>query len=366
MYPLNIRYSQTIYIIICIYRGIKILNHQNLTTNNITVIHSGSSVTSTINAVEIPFLGSQGDIDDKSKCIQCGCTRFESCRTNCTVCDHCPQFQMGDEDGCCHGCEHEISAHQEDATSCEHCGHSHIYKAPRSIILVDSAGVLDTRSNEINIANSLGMTKALQGAKSIKILLLIGAQTIGERGQNLGHILHIISEMFDGIDQKLDSIVYLFTKFVKDRRGEVINKPHMQGAVRAEKSLVAKTMLADMKERIDSGDGGLFLDPAKDKPVDVFDLIARCNCIENPNEVVRQVVCPALREKLNSQAEIDSKIIVNSLQRDDPISIELLKMKLNQWKTLNEISSLSKCQDTYKGAVSRIKLFKQEHVILVT
>ena len=113
-----------------------------------------------------------------------------------------------------------------------------------------------------------------------------------------------------------------------------------------------------MKERIDSGEGCLFLDPAKDNPADVFDLIARCNSIENPNEVVRQIVYPLAREKLSSQAEIDSKIIVNSLQRDDPISIELLSIKLNQWKVLNEISSFSKCQDTYKGTVS----FKNETI----
>ncbi|CAF1687754.1 unnamed protein product, partial [Adineta ricciae] len=84
------------------------------------------------------------------------------------------------------------------------------------IIVCDAPGFSDTQSAEIDIANCLGTIKVLKRCKSVKIFALSSYRNLGDRGQGIQQLIDILSNMIQGIDHRLNSILFGFTKYPLD------------------------------------------------------------------------------------------------------------------------------------------------------
>lgn len=87
-----------------------------------------------------------------------------------------------------------------------------------SIILCDSPGFDDSAGEEVDIANSIGIIKAVQNCKSVRPIILISMLGIGDRGQGIKHIAKIITGMIPSASEHISSFTYYFSKFDEDKK----------------------------------------------------------------------------------------------------------------------------------------------------
>jgi len=83
------------------------------------------------------------------------------------------------------------------------------------VILCDIPGFGDTAGVEVDIANGMGVVKAIRQAKSVIPVLVFSQNGIGDRFQGVYDTLETVSRLFGGnLDDKcLKACRYLFTKF---------------------------------------------------------------------------------------------------------------------------------------------------------
>ncbi|CAF3859742.1 unnamed protein product, partial [Rotaria sordida] len=84
------------------------------------------------------------------------------------------------------------------------------------MIFCDAPGFGDTTGPEVDIANSIGVIEAIKGTKSVKLLALSSYKSLGDRGQGIQKLAHILIAMVHGIEDKLDAIFYAFTKYPEE------------------------------------------------------------------------------------------------------------------------------------------------------
>ena len=58
--------------------------------------------------------------------------------------------------------------------------------------MCDSPGFGDTAGPEVDIANSIGVIEAIRGCKSVRPVILISYLMIGERGEGIKKLSHLL------------------------------------------------------------------------------------------------------------------------------------------------------------------------------
>ncbi|CAF3975531.1 unnamed protein product [Rotaria sordida] len=125
------------------------------------------------------------------------------------------------------------------------------------MILCDAPGFGDTAGSEVDIANSIGVIEALKGTKSVKLLALSSYKSLGDRGEGIQELARVLVAMIHGIEDKLDSIVYGFTKYPEDidPNAELVNiktsKVNEDVALQYDTAFV--TVLNDMIDKTEEG-----------------------------------------------------------------------------------------------------------------
>jgi SecA DEAD-like domain len=82
------------------------------------------------------------------------------------------------------------------------------------VVLVDTPGFSDTEGAEYDIANGLGLIRALQRAKSVRPVLVFNSQLFGDRFRSLTETVDTVNRMMGGAEANVDftKFRYLFTR----------------------------------------------------------------------------------------------------------------------------------------------------------
>lgn len=83
-------------------------------------------------------------------------------------------------------------------------------------VVADTPGFNDTRGVEFDVANGLGVSAALQKAKSVRMVLVWGPATFGERGEKVLDLLSIVSKIIPAASQYTETFTYIFNKFTEE------------------------------------------------------------------------------------------------------------------------------------------------------
>ena len=86
------------------------------------------------------------------------------------------------------------------------------------ITLCDAPGFGDTTGTEVEVANCIGVLKAIAECKSVKIVAMSSYKGLGDRGQGIVKLANILENMIDDITDRLTSVIYVFTKYPEDDR----------------------------------------------------------------------------------------------------------------------------------------------------
>ena len=84
----------------------------------------------------------------------------------------------------------------------------------RTVLLCDTPGFGDSDGAEMEIANCFSLLQAIQGASTVKPVLVMSRDGMGDRFQGLGETLTTVSRMLNGRNNlDMSCFCYLFTKF---------------------------------------------------------------------------------------------------------------------------------------------------------
>ena len=79
-------------------------------------------------------------------------------------------------------------------------------------MVCDTPGFEDSRRIEIDIANAIGITSALQGCKSVRPLLLISFREIqADRGKPIRSTLRLMTRMVTNLEDTMTKMNVAFT-----------------------------------------------------------------------------------------------------------------------------------------------------------
>ena len=202
------------------------------------------------------------------------------------------------------------------------------------IIYCDAPGFEDTSGPEVDIANSIGVIEAIGKCKSVKLLALSNYEGIGERGQGIQKLAHIIGNMISNIDDRLSSITYGFTKYptdwsISDINAKVANLK--KSKVDEDPFLSSDTAFVSVLKDIifktsDTRNQHCIIDALDGNPQNLTKLLLNSTPIKNPDEAFVFSLSDASNKALESHAQTRVLAIANACKNQ---KLDLVKYYLD-------------------------------------
>ena len=166
-----------------------------------------------------------------------------------------------------------------------------------------------TACPEINIANSVGVIEAIKGCKSVKILGLSSYRSLGDRGQGIQKLSHLLIKMISTSQDRLHAILYGFTKYppTTDISALLVDLKRSQADENSRLQLDSSfvSVLEDMIEKINSGDAEN-IDPVQGCPKNTIEKLKSMQCIMYPGEVFQFSISDETHVCITNQAQRDN------------------------------------------------------------
>ncbi|CAF4894014.1 unnamed protein product, partial [Rotaria sp. Silwood1] len=218
------------------------------------------------------------------------------------------------------------------------------------ITICDTTGFWDTMDPEVDVANATAVIEAFQKCKSVKILALSSYPSLGDKGRSIQKLAHMLISMLPGIEDRLDAIFYVFTKYPATTNIPNLLKNIKTLQVDKDSSLRWDTafikILSDMMEK--TMNGAYKLDPIHGDPKILIRELQRLRGISNPGEIFRY----PMREETQRTEYLEK-------DRDNALEyIEKLIIQMEILRTMPEVES--KTAGTYFRTVEKIRGYVQE------
>ncbi|CAF2001897.1 unnamed protein product [Rotaria magnacalcarata] len=217
------------------------------------------------------------------------------------------------------------------------------------ITLCDAPGFSDTAGAEVDIANSVGVIEALKGTKSVKILALLSYQSLGDRGEGIQRLARILINMIHKIDDRLDAIIYAFTKYpekkninavLTDIKNQKVNKDRV---LRSDTAFV--TVLSDMIDKIE---GSTYkIDPIHGDRKILIQKLKRTKGIQYPGEVFRFSMSGKTQITIGNHVKNDTSSIMCAMKHKNN---ELVMYYLNDLKVLQSLTKQNFVREAYENS----------------
>eukprot|EP00037_Helgoeca_nana_P030215 m.371716 g.371716 ORF g.371716 m.371716 type:complete len:3536 (+) comp28134_c1_seq4:358-10965(+) len=216
-------------------------------------------------------------------------------------------------------------------------------KSIDDVLLVDTPGFGDTRGVEQGVANEIGITAAVQQARSVRVVFVLPASNVGARFEKgAPYLFQIASGIAPTILEHEDSLHFVFTGFRKDELApdgkvptmlaELVEDPPMMFADDESVAALIKLVSSEMNpspptRRNPGGAQGYHLiectgedaDAAQEeKRIELLEYIdggKKAFPIEEPGEVFRFNASPAARDAVQRQLEIFERLVQYHLGR---------------------------------------------------
>ena len=214
-----------------------------------------------------------------------------------------------------------------------------------SIILCDSPGFGDTNGPEVDIANGVGIIKAVQESKSVKPIVLISYKSVGDRLTGLKNMAHLLVGMIKNIEDHLKAFTYIFTKYPSEDKKEIHDALDNIRASMNEEEESDGGFVSFVNDMVDkTEDGAITIDPIADKPGKILDNLAGSANISYPGDVFQFSIAEKSKATIQEQLRKHQSSIMISIGRSD---YPLIIYKLNEMKQLYACLSFDNIKQMY-------------------
>ena len=217
------------------------------------------------------------------------------------------------------------------------------------IILCDTPGFDDSSGAEVDVANGLGIIRAVEKAKSVKIVLVVGKADLDRRMDGLKNLCYTLSRVLTNYIQQLSCVDIIFTKFSGDNVYQVLQKTFLQALDEMKnKQEDDNDVVVEMFQHIIQ-----LCEKEKIVALDPLDADGRARVlstlfkdklrwIQEPDSEFHSFVTAASQSRIIEQIDKIKDSIVKS-----PTNYDLVDEKLTKVKKLNDILPI-------KGIVDRV------------
>ncbi|CAF1610759.1 unnamed protein product [Rotaria magnacalcarata] len=222
------------------------------------------------------------------------------------------------------------------------------------IILCDTPDFGDTADAEVDLANSVVFIEAITGCSSVKLLVLSNYQSLDDRGQGIQKLAHLLSNIVNKIDYRLNTILYAFTKcplpvdinaLLLDIKASTVDRNLL---LKSDSAFV--TLLEDMIEK--TKNNAEIIDPVHGDPRQLIEKLKLVNSIQYPGDYFRF-----------SMSEETQTVIVNQVHRYKLNIMCAMKYRdnnlviyyLNDLKTFKDWLKQNFIRDAYQDSLRFVK-----------
>ena len=218
--------------------------------------------------------------------------------------------------------------------------------------LCDAPGYGDTAGAEIDIANSVGMINAIKQCTSVKVIALLSSKS-GDKGQGIRKLAHILGNLIENIEERLDSILYFFTKYPSNYDAsakliglkKVIEKANSELKKDSAFVMVINDMIKKTLQKT------IVIDPINGDRKTVLHKIKNTEGIKYPCEVFKYALSSESDNAIKNQVHRDQTNINCALKHQDS---ELVLFYLNNLKTLKDLIEKDFLNQAYNQSVNLI------------
>ncbi|ETO30347.1 hypothetical protein RFI_06773 [Reticulomyxa filosa] len=220
-----------------------------------------------------------------------------------------------------------------------------------SVVLCDTPGFEDTSGPEVDVANGLGIIRALQNCKSVKPVVLISYTALGNRMSCVKELARTLVSIIQSIENHLTSFSYVFTKLPDDK------KKFMHSLVRDTWQNVKdepdegfKAILKDIAKKTQNG--VIAPNLVNDSPNPLIENLTDIkDFIKNPGEVFQPFVSESSKGAVQMQVQKHKEHIWQAYQNED---YNVAKTKLDEIIDLNNVLKLPTIENEYKDIVKKL------------
>lgn len=222
-----------------------------------------------------------------------------------------------------------------------------------SIILCDTPGFEDTNGPEVDIANGIGMVRAIKECKDVRPVILMSFKNIGDRYEGLKNLAHTLVGLIPTLEDNISTFSYIFTKYPPHERGTIhASLRNVKEKLNDEEiSDVAFTSLFDDMLR-KTRRTTLCIDPIKDMPGEVLDDLVKSASISHPEEVFQFFITQKSKAIVKEQINKHQLNIMSAVKRSE---YSFIKYKLDQLKQLNDILQLDYIKQVYDNSIRDVR-----------
>lgn len=187
------------------------------------------------------------------------------------------------------------------------------------LILCDAPGFDDSAGPEVDIANSIGIIAAIHQAKSVKLLVLSSAEGVGDNGQGILELAYVLSNMIHGIEDRLGSILYGFTKYsAKASINSSLCSLRIDTVEKNENYKSNSALITLLDHMInETEEDALIIDPLSGDRKKLIYKLMKLPGIRNPEEVFQFSMSQKTRNKLQDHVHKDREGITNAIKSKD-------------------------------------------------
>ena len=224
-------------------------------------------------------------------------------------------------------------------------------------VLCDTPGFEDTSGAEVDIANGIGVVKAIKQCEEVKPILLISYRSLGDRFQGLKKLARTLTTMLPSFTENMKSISYFFTKFPQKERDTLkaslenvrknltAEEKFDAGFVKFFDDLIFK---AKKKKQIDIQ----FIDPSlEDEADDILQDLKGGHFINIPADKFQTYITQDSRAILDKQLAVLKNSISEGFQRRD---YKYVDYRLSELKKLYVAIEVEDINQQYKDSVAQI------------
>jgi len=225
------------------------------------------------------------------------------------------------------------------------------------IVICDTPGFDDTRGPEVDVANGIGLIRAISKSKSVRLVILISGQGMGDKCDGLRDIVHTLVRMLPTIEDHLESVSYVFGKCSPDQKKNIHGyfKSLQQNLNEEEEGddafcqlindMVQKTKKEILYISLEEND--------EDQRTDLFKSLVSRTSILDPWDYFTSFVTEKSRGLIQEQANLHQNQIIGASKRND---YELVEYKLNELKSLCDILETNeRVKRCYEESIQSLK-----------
>ncbi|ETO16232.1 hypothetical protein RFI_21122, partial [Reticulomyxa filosa] len=220
-----------------------------------------------------------------------------------------------------------------------------------SVVLCDTPGFGDTNGPEVDVANGIGIVRALQNCKSVKPVVLICYTALGYRMSCVKDLARTLVSLIPSIENHISAFSYVFTKIPENKIKNM--------------SAQVKDTWNNSKDEPDEGFKAILKDIAKktknvviapnlvsDSPDSLLESLTDIKeFIKNPGEVFQPFVSESSKGAVQMQVQKHKEAVWLGYQKGD---YNVVQTKLDELKELSNVLKLPTIENEYKDIVKKL------------